>query len=168
MLKSLFNITKWVYLQLISCFTFFKNNFSNMQIPKIKSLLTITQVLAHYNYKPDTNAKMCCPFHNDSTPSMQVYEATNTVYCFSSNCKTHGKSMDVIDFIMQQENCSKHEALLKCKMIIGMAEQKPATLKITKPTTKQNLDELFTTLTNNLPQSEAAKNYCAKIGRAHV
>ncbi|WP_410470252.1 CHC2 zinc finger domain-containing protein [Chryseobacterium sp. FH2] len=37
---------------------------------------------------------MCCPFHEDKTPSMQVYYKTQTAYCFSSNCKTHGKSMD--------------------------------------------------------------------------
>ena len=69
-----------------------------MEITTIKQLLTITQVVAYYNYKPDNNAKMCCPFHDDGTPSRQVYEATNPVYCFSSNCKTNGKGMDVIDF----------------------------------------------------------------------
>jgi hypothetical protein len=40
-------------------------------------------------------------------PSLQVYYKTHTAYCFSSNCKTHGKSLDVIDFIMHKENCSK-------------------------------------------------------------
>ena len=36
-----------------------------------------------------------------------------------SNCKTHGKSLDVIDFVMYKEGCSKHEAILKCKALIG-------------------------------------------------
>lgn len=59
-----------------------------MTIKQIKTHLTIAQVLNHYNLKPDKNGKMCCPFHEDKTPSMQVYEKTNTVFCFSSNCKT--------------------------------------------------------------------------------
>jgi len=75
-----------------------------MEIQEIKTRLSIAQVLAHYNMKADKNARMCCPFHDDKTPSMQVYEKTNTVYCFSGNCKTHGHSLDVIDFIMHQEN----------------------------------------------------------------
>ncbi|MFY0256476.1 toprim domain-containing protein [Chitinophaga sp. 30R24] len=53
------------------------------------------------------------------TPSLQVYYKTHTCYCFSSNCKTHGKALDVIDFVMHKESCSKHEAIEKCKQLIG-------------------------------------------------
>ena len=84
-----------------------------MEIPEIKTQLSITAVLAHYNLKPSANNMLCCPFHADKTPSMQVYVATNTVYCFSSNCKLHGKAIDVIDFILHKDNLSKHDALLK-------------------------------------------------------
>jgi len=35
---------------------------------------------------------LCCPFHADKTPSMQVYPETNTVFCFSSNCELSGAS----------------------------------------------------------------------------
>jgi len=72
-----------------------------MEIQEIKSKLTLAQVLQHYGLKPDKNGRLSCPFHEDKTPSLQVYYKTHTVYCFSSNCKTHGKSMDVIDFVMQ-------------------------------------------------------------------
>ena len=60
-----------------------------------------------------------CPFHEDKTPSMQVYEKTNTVYCFSTNCQTHGKKLDVIDFILHKEGGTKHTAILKAKEILG-------------------------------------------------
>ena len=90
-----------------------------MEIAEIKAHLTIDQVLSHYGLKMDKNSRLCCPFHEDKTPSMQAYPETNTVHCFSSNCKLHGKAIDVIDFILYQECISKHEAILKAKELIG-------------------------------------------------
>ena len=75
-----------------------------MEITEIKQQLTLSQVLKYYNLKPDKQLRLNCPFHDDKTPSLQVYYKTHTAYCFSSNCKTHGKSLDVIDFIMYKEN----------------------------------------------------------------
>ena len=79
----------------------------------------MAQVLTHYRLKPDARHRLRCPFHEDRTPSMQVYPATNTAYCFSGNCATHGTSLDVIDFVMRKEGCTKREALEKCKALIG-------------------------------------------------
>jgi len=90
-----------------------------MEIADIKSRLSLSQVLQHYNLQADKNSRMNCPFHDDKTPSMQVYHDTHTVYCFSSNCKTHGKSLDVIDFIMHKEGLNKHEAITKAKALLG-------------------------------------------------
>ena len=84
-----------------------------MEIQEIKQRLTIATVLHHYGLKPDPRHRLCCPFHDDTTPSMQVYYKTHTVYCFSSNCRTHGRSLDVIDFIMYREGIDKHHAILK-------------------------------------------------------
>lgn len=89
-----------------------------MEINEIKVQLSILTVLAHYDHKPNRNKMLCCPFHEDKTPSMQVYPETNTVFCFSSNCKLHGKAIDQIDFIKHSENCTKHEAILKAKAMI--------------------------------------------------
>ena len=86
-----------------------------MEIPEIKQRLTIANVLHYHGLKADKNNRIRCPFHDDRTPSMQIYYKTQTAYCFSSNCKTHGKSMDVIDFIMHKESCTKHEAIEKAK-----------------------------------------------------
>ena len=93
-----------------------------MEIHEIKQSLRLSEVLNHYGLSPDTNQRLCCPFHADKTPSMQVYEKTDTVYCFSANCKTHGKSLDVIDFIMHKEQVSKHEAIVKATQLIGTPE----------------------------------------------
>jgi DNA primase len=75
-----------------------------MDISEIKRHLTLSTVTHHYNLKPDKNLRLNCSFHEDKSPSLQVYYKTHTAYCFSSNCKTYGKSLDVIDFIMYKEN----------------------------------------------------------------
>lgn len=96
-----------------------------MEINEIKERLSILAVLQHYGLKPDRNKRINCPFHNDRTPSMQVYPETNTVFCFSSNCKLHGKAIDQIDFIMHKESCTKHEAIEKAKSLLNHVEIKP-------------------------------------------
>jgi DNA primase len=89
-----------------------------MDLKDIKQQLSINQVLSHYNLKPDKNSRLLCPFHNDKTPSLQIYPTTNTYCCFSSNCKAG--TGDTIQFIQLKENCSKHEALIKAiAMITG-------------------------------------------------
>jgi DNA primase len=90
-----------------------------MEIADIKQKLSILTVLQHYGLQPDRNKRIRCPFHNDKTPSMQVYPETNTVFCFSGNCQLNGKAIDQIDFIKHKEGISKHEALNKAKTMIG-------------------------------------------------
>jgi DNA primase len=139
--------------------------FSTMEIQEIKTRLSIAQVLEHYNLKADgtalgKNARLCCPFHDDKTPSMQVYEKTNTVYCFSANCKTHGHSLDVIDFIMHQENISKHEALKKATQMVTGGVPHP-TDEMTKT---ELLTKLFNYFKNGLKSSPQAREYCQSRG----
>lgn len=127
-----------------------------MEITEIKEKLSIATVLHYYGLKPDKNAKMCCPFHEDKTPSMQVYYKTQTVYCFSSNCKTHGKSIDVIDFIMYKENFTKHEAIKKAEDILNPSSGNP---KISR---EQFLTNMFTYFRNAINNSKPAKEYLEK------
>ena len=87
---------------------------------------------------------------------MQVYLETNTVYCFSSNCKTHGKSLDVIDFIMYKENLNKHDAILKAKELIGEPIQKTVKAK-PKENHSEIISKIFTSFRKGL-QSNLAKN----------
>jgi len=68
-----------------------------MEIADIKKQLSITQVLAHYDIKIQRGKQIHCPFHEDKTPSMQVYEDKGLVYCHSSNCKNGGKHLDQIE-----------------------------------------------------------------------
>jgi DNA primase len=123
-----------------------------MEIAEIKRELRISQVLAHYSLRADKSWRLCCPFHDDKTPSMQVYTETDTVYCFSSNCKLHGKAIDAIDFILHMEGISKHEALLKAKELLGYKEPDQSYEKLYK---------VFLTLTK---KSEKAQTYLQQRG----
>jgi DNA primase len=87
-----------------------------MDIKDIKQQLTINQVLSYYSLKPDKSNRLHCPFHPDKTPSLQIYPATNTYCCFSSNCQAG--TGDAIQFIQLKENCSKHEALVRATTML--------------------------------------------------
>jgi DNA primase len=127
-----------------------------MEIPEIKAQLPLARVLQHYGLKPDKHLRLHCPFHEDKTPSLQVYYKTHTAYCFSSNCKTHGLSMDVIDFVMHKEGCTKHEALERCKQLTrGTAPALPAE-QLTRTAV---LGRMFTYFKNAVPGSKPAQDY---------
>jgi energy-coupling factor transporter ATP-binding protein EcfA2 len=127
-----------------------------MEMAAIKQQLTLSQVLSHYGLKPDKQLRLHCPFHDDKTPSLQVYYKTQSCYCFSSNCKTHGRSLDVIDFVMYKEGCSKHEAILKCKALIGSnAPIKPAR----GYRREQTLGNMFIYFKNAVYNSKPAQEY---------
>ena len=130
-----------------------------MEITQIKENLNISTVLNHYDLKPDKNNRLCCPFHEDKKPSMQVYPKTNTVFCFSSNCKLHGKAIDSIDLIMHKENISKHEALKKGASLIPTITINPVKMIQTAPIKEKNLNEVFKQLQINLSKSSPAKAY---------
>ena len=101
-----------------------------MEITEIKRNLTMAMVLQHYGLKPNRNSMICCPFHDDKTPSMKIYERTNLAHCYSGNCEHGGKTIDVIDFMLHYEKCSKHQAILKAKQLIG---EIPFIWEMTKP-----------------------------------
>lgn len=116
-----------------------------MEIKDIKSALSIQTVLNHYNLTPDTNQRLCCPWHNDKTPSLQIYPKTNTWTCFSSNC--NARSGDTIEMIQKMEKCTKHEALKKAAELCGEIKTEPG------------LKEIFNKLRQSLHRSKNAIAY---------
>ena len=128
-----------------------------MEISEIIKSLSIHKVLEHYGIKPNRNKMVCCPFHDDKNPSMQVYAETNTVFCFSGNCKMNGKKIDAIQFIQDKENVSKHEAIKKAQSLLSITNEE---LRITKPIIQaENLTEIFTKLKQSLYSSSKARAY---------
>ncbi|MFT5647602.1 MAG: DNA primase, partial [Aureispira sp.] len=127
-----------------------------MTIEEIKLRLNIKDVLANYGISINKNKHINCPFHEDKTPSMQVYAETNTVYCFSGNCSTHGKSLDVIEFVMQKEGCTKRQAILKCKEMLGHQEPIKTELRA--------IDQVWEHLKKSLQGNAKAKSYLKNRG----
>jgi DNA primase len=130
-----------------------------MEISEIKQKFSMSNVLHYYGLKTDKQSRLNCPFHEDKTPSMQVYYKTQTAYCFSSNCKTHGKSIDVIDFILHKENCTKHEAINKAIEILGHKEPNRAERNQTDLTREQFLGNMYQYFKNAISNSKPAKEY---------
>lgn len=125
-----------------------------MQIPEIKSRLSIEKVLSHYNLTPDRNKRLKCPFHNDKTPSIQVYPKTGTWTCFSSNCSAG--SGDQIDFIMKKEACTKHEAILKAKDLLGVATTPSDAESFSKSAV---LTKIYASFRNGMQRSVVGRQY---------
>lgn len=144
-----------------------------MEIQDIKQNLAIKTVLVHYNLNPDKNNRLNCPFHEDKTPSLQVYYKTNTAYCFSSNCPTHGKAMDTIEIVQRMEKADKHQALLKCEELIKGTTQ---TIHPTNPTTsikssmnkEEFLQKMFTYFKSGLLNSKPAQEYIKSRNLDHT
>ena len=132
-----------------------------MEIIEIKQQLTISQVLDHYNLSSDKNQMLCCPFHNDKTPSLQIYSATNTFCCFSSNCKAG--TGDVIEFIRLMEKSDKREAILKAKSLLGHTETK-ITNEVEQLSRVAVFVKFLESCKSGMTKSERAKKYATERG----
>lgn len=129
-----------------------------MEIAEIKAQLTITQVLDHYNLRANKNQMLCCPFHEDKTPSLQIYPSTNTFCCFSSKCSAG--TGDVIEFIRLMEKSNKHEAILKAQSLITITMSNT----VTTPTLSRTavLTKFYQTCVQGIARSEKAREYAEK------
>ena len=75
-------------------------------VQTIKDRLTMREVLLHYGYEPNRANFICCPFHNEKTPSMKIYK--QDYHCFG--CNQHG---DTISFVQKLFGLSFPDALKK-------------------------------------------------------
>lgn len=78
-------------------------------VERIKGAADIVEVVGDYVHlvRRGANYMGLCPFHNERTPSFSVNKQRNFCYCFS--CKKGGSP---VNFIMEKEGLSYHEALL--------------------------------------------------------
>lgn len=135
-----------------------------MEITEIKKQLPIEQVLHHYGIGIDKNNRVCCPFHKDKTPSMQIYPKSNTYCCFSANCKAN--TGDQIQFIELKENKGKHHAIEKAKELIGVSNinttHQPTINMDNQPKStiaSTNFNQVFKRLQTNIIKSTKARAY---------
>ena len=87
---------------------------------KIKDAADIVEVVSDYVNlsRRGANYMGLCPFHNERTPSFSVNRRKNFCYCFS--CKKGGSP---VNFVMEKEGLSYHDALLHLARKYGIEVQ---------------------------------------------
>lgn len=80
------------------------NNYAD----EIKRAVPMREVAAMYGFETDRTGNICCPFHQDSKPSMHIYDGTRGWWCFVCN-----EGGDVIDFTRRYFNLSFRDACKK-------------------------------------------------------
>lgn len=78
----------------------------------------IRTIIEHYSGESGTNSKVCCPIHGESTPSLHVYDDSESWHCYGS-C---GEGGDAIEFIRKVEECSFKEAVTTMAKILEIEE----------------------------------------------
>ncbi|MCC6387461.1 MAG: toprim domain-containing protein [Dehalococcoidia bacterium] len=80
-----------------------------VDVDRIKERNPIERVVAAHGIKLQQRGERfvgCCPFHEEEHPSLVVYPATKSFFCFG--CRAAG---DVIDFLRRKEGIGFREAL---------------------------------------------------------
>lgn len=79
---------------------------------QILNIISMKNIVDKYGYKVKNNM-ICCPFHNDRTASMKIYN--KSFYCFGCN-----KTGDIIQFVEYLFNLSFKEAMQKINLDFGL------------------------------------------------
>ena len=87
----------------------------------VKAAVTPRMAAERYGLPLRQGNMVCCPFHNDRTPSMKLNE--DYFYCFGC-----GATGDVIDLAARLFDLSKYEAVQKLAADFGISGEKPSVL----------------------------------------
>ena len=74
----------------------------------IKSQINMIDICRTYGFNIQRGNFICCPFHNEKTPSLKLYDGNRGFYCFG--CGEHGS---VIDFVMRYFGLDFRSAIIK-------------------------------------------------------
>ena len=88
---------------------------------QIKMAVSVKEAAEYYGLEVNRGNMVCCPFHNDRTPSMKLNE--DYFYCFGC-----GATGDVIDLAARLFSLSSYDATKKLAADFGIAGQKPSIL----------------------------------------
>ena len=90
----------------------------------VKAAVTVKQAAALYGLPVTPNGMVCCPFHEDHTPSMKLNDAY--YYCFGC-----GATGDVIDLTACLFDLSSLQAARKMAQDFGLCPDKPPSGAVT-------------------------------------
>ena len=93
---------------------------------QIKMAVSVKEAVEYYGLEVNRGNMVCCPFHNDRTPSMKLND--DYFYCFGC-----GATGDVIDLVAKLFNLSNHEAVQKLAADFGLDPKPPTAAAMVKP-----------------------------------
>lgn len=93
---------------------------------EVKERVPVIEAARRYGFEPDRQGKICCPFHDDSHPSLQLYKGARGWWCYV--CDRGGS---VIDFVAGLFSISPREAALKLNedFSLGLTLERPRGLE---------------------------------------
>lgn len=123
---------------------------------QIKMVVSVKEAAEYYGLEVNRGSMVCCPFHNDRTPSMKLNE--EYFYCFG--CGAHG---DVVALTAQLFDLPQAEAAKKLAADFGIVEQKPSVLtKLKRSKSQAELESCsFRVLGDYLQILQDWKAHCA-------
>lgn len=77
-------------------------------IDEIKNKISMKELLSYYGIEINKRGFIKCPFHQEKTASVKIYDGDKGFYCFGC-----GAGGDVIDFVQQYFNLNFKQALVK-------------------------------------------------------
>lgn len=103
----------------------------------VKDNVTARDVAVMYGFKINRSGLICCPFHNDKTPSMKV---DKRYYCFGC-----GETGDATDFVAKYFGLAPKEAAMKIATDFGLnydvTNRPPLRPAVPQKSKEQLLDE---------------------------
>lgn len=76
----------------------------------------IREIISHY--LDVSGDKCCCPFHKERTPSLNIFDATNSFYCFGC-----GQSGDEIEFVKEYKGLTFPNAVKEVCSILKLTKE---------------------------------------------
>ena len=94
---------------------------------QIKMAVSVKEAAEYYGLEVKRGSMVCCPFHNDRTPSMKLNE--DYFYCFGC-----GATGDVIDLVAKLFNLSSYDVAKKLADDFGIDPDKPPAAAVLRKT----------------------------------
>lgn len=93
---------------------------------EVRDRVPVMEAARRYGFEPDRQGKICCPFHADEHPSLQLYKGSRGWWCYV--CDRGGS---VIDFVAGLFSISPREAALKLNedFSLGLTLERPRGLE---------------------------------------
>lgn len=85
---------------------------------EITSRVFMPDIYDRYGFTPNRAGFICCPFHEEKTPSLGAYAQNRRWKCFGC-----GAGGSVIDFVMQLFSLNFREAVMRINMDFGLGLQ---------------------------------------------